>query len=72
LGQAGRPGEIGKSGAVPTCIVGPAPILSESERASGADADGLEKKDEKDETIKLVRLVMLVVCYAPPAWMLMA
>ena len=49
MGQAGRPGEIGKSGAVPTCIVGPAPILSESERASGADADGLEKKYEQDD-----------------------
>jgi hypothetical protein len=41
-------------------------------RTSGADAGGLENKDGKDTAMAIVRMAMLVVCYAPPARMLMA
>jgi hypothetical protein len=44
-------------------------------RASGLrrpDADGTENKDGKYDDEDSEAGVMLVMCYAPPAWMLMA
>ena len=41
-------------------------------RASGADAGNTERETMEMIMMKLVRKVMVVVCYAPPARMLMA